>query len=159
MGPSVSVTLDKERYLRFGFRNSRLAVSALQNAMPARAEKLNISDVGMLVLRQDQDAILVCLYRGLNHEDRETVKLDAKGGLAHMRCRPRMSEFSCRSPAWRVSIIAKSRTRRQRQGEVWARSSIHWPRALWPDCQRRHRGNSLRDRSRRLGAGHGTCRV
>src|SRR4029077_19545396 len=77
MGPSVPVTLNKREYfLRFGYRNSRLAVSAMQNAMPQRTDKLTIGDFANLVMRQDQDAVLVGLYRGLNHEDRETVKLE-----------------------------------------------------------------------------------
>jgi len=77
MGPSVSVTLDnREYFLRFGYRNSRLAVSAMQAAMPQRTDKLTIGDFATLVMRQDQDAVLVGLYRGLNHQDRETVKLE-----------------------------------------------------------------------------------
>ena len=77
MGPSVPVTLDhREYFLRFGYRNSRLAVSAMQGAMPQRTEKLTIGDFALLVMRQDQDAVLVGLYRGLNHQERETVKLE-----------------------------------------------------------------------------------
>jgi hypothetical protein len=77
MGPSVPVSLDNRDYfLRFGYRNSRLAVSAMQAAMPQRTEKLTIGDFATLVMRQDQDAVLVGLYRGLNHQERETVKLE-----------------------------------------------------------------------------------
>jgi hypothetical protein len=76
MGPSVAVTLDKERFLRFGYRNSRFACSALQNVMPARAEKLSIGDASMLVLKPDQDAVLVFLYRGLNWDGEDKIKMD-----------------------------------------------------------------------------------
>jgi len=96
MGPSVSIILDKQRYLRFGFRSSRLLVSALQNAMPQRADKLTIGDVAMLVLRQDQDAVLAAVHRGLNHEDRDTIKFDqVERWLEHAMDEGRdMSEFS-----------------------------------------------------------------
>lgn len=77
MGPSVPVTLDnREYFLRFGYRNSRLAVAAMQNAMPQRTDKLTVGDFATLVMRQDQDAVLVGLHRGLNHGEREEIKID-----------------------------------------------------------------------------------
>lgn len=79
MGPSVPVKLDlkaEPRYLRFGYRNARLAVSGLQGVMPQqRSEKLTLGDAALLVLRQDQDAVLVFLWHGLRH-DNETLKFD-----------------------------------------------------------------------------------
>src|SRR4030095_8495457 len=77
MGPSVSVTLDnREYFLRFGYRNSRLAVSAMQAALPQRTDKLTIGDLHTLVMRQGEDAAMGGLSPGLNHQDRETVKLE-----------------------------------------------------------------------------------
>lgn len=96
MGPATPITLgDRERTLRFGLRNCRLATQMLQAYIPQGAAKLDIGQAALLLLRGDQDAILVFLWQGLLHESERLTVNQVERWLEHeMDAKRSMEEFS-----------------------------------------------------------------